>query len=492
MTDRDTVLVVTASGELHTKSNRTRTRFRRVLRDNLRAALARRAPGATLDRDLDGARLIIRAPDLERAAEAAADVFGVHRVERARRVPFESLEQLAAAVRELAGAQVAGRRFAVRVRRRGHHPFTSMDAARVIGQALLDLSAGVDLTDPEVEVPVLITDSEAWVVDRAWEGAGGLPLGTQEPCLVLLSGGFDSPVAAWMVMRRGCPVEFLHIRLDCAQTDHALAVARDLWARWGAGTDPLVWVVDFEGVERALREQVPARLRQVVLKQLMFAAADRLAAERGIPALVTGEAIGQVSSQTLAHLAEIDRVCERLVLRPLAGMDKQDIIALARRIGTHDLSARAKEVCNLAGDAPVAVAARQAELDAARAQIPGAVVEAALSQPEVVALSQWFPGSDPVPVVAAAPADVPVVERPDGPTQGPVAVTGPQAPWVATRLRAAGRDVVVVADGWIRLRPGSPPGGTRRRPRRTPPPSSPPAPRSAATRAAGSGSATAG
>lgn len=442
MRSHDDVLLVTLGSEVYVKAPRTRERFRAVLADNLRASLP---ADVAIDR-LDVGRLVVSADDPVRAAEVVARTFGVHRVELARPVaPVAPLEELADAVAGRAGDRVSGRTFAVRTRRHGQHPWGSTDANREIGSRLLARSAGVDLDDPEVEVKVVVLDDRAWLVEEAWEGPDGLPLGTQDPCLALLSGGFDSPVAAWSVMRRGCPVDFVHVRLNCAQTDHATAVARQLWRRWGAGTSPLVWIVDFEDIEVALRESVPPRLRQVVLKQLMMRAADALADAHDIPALITGEAIAQVSSQTLRHLAEIDRVCSRLVLRPLAGWEKQEIVSKARYIGTEELSARAKEVCDLSAGHPVAVAAQRTTLARANAELPDDLVARTVAARRVVALEHWVPGMDAVEVVEEVPAGFVLAGGDDEiPETGPVALVGAEAIQRATRLKAGGREAVVL------------------------------------------------
>lgn len=436
-------LIVTLGAEVYVKSDRTRKRFVRVLRDNLTASFAT----ARLDCEiveLDRGRLMVHTDEPEAAAESVSRCFGIHRVELAHELTWHDLPSLTEAIAPIGRERVRDRTFAVRVRRSGDHDWGSPDAARAIGSALLDASAGVDLDDPQVEVEVIVVQKRAWVLDGTWQGPGGLPLDTQERCLSLLSGGFDSPVATWMVMRRGCPVEFLHVRLECAQSDHALAVAYELWRNWGAGTSPLAWIIDFTEAKQRLESDVPPRLRQVVLKQLMFAAADDLAERRGIPALVTGEAIGQVSSQTLRHMAEIDRSCSRTVLRPLAGAEKFEIVERAHAIGTGKLSARAHEVCDLSGSG-VAVAAQRATLDRAHEALPESLIRDAVGSRRVVALAHWMPGSDAVPVVSTPPEDVPVVAAEDaGDVDGPVALTGDQAPWVASRLHAAGRDVWVV------------------------------------------------
>jgi len=383
------MLLLTLSSEIHLKSDQTRRRFLKILRANLREGLQREAPGARLR--WEHLRHWITGGDLEAAAEVAARTFGVQRVSLTKVVPAGDLDELAAAVAQAAGERVTGRTFAVRVKKRTPQRWRTQEAERQLGSALYDRSAGVDLTNPQELVRVEVIRDQGHLVERVIEGPDGLPLGTQDRSLALISGGFDSVVAAWMLMRRGSPVHFVHFTLDCAETGHALAVAHTMCERWGHGDAPVAHVVDFQGVKQALLDLVDGRYRQVLLKQLMVAAADRLAEELGIDALVTGEAVGQVSSQTIKHLAEIDRACERVVLRPLTGHNKQEIIDWSRRIGSHDISARTVEVCDLS-DGPVAVAARRDQLRAAHERLPGDLVDAALATREWIPIAEFMPG----------------------------------------------------------------------------------------------------
>ena len=382
------VALVTPSGELRLKSRRTRSRFRRALRDNLEAALAARGVDATVD---DTRGRIMLTGDAHTAAEVASEVFGVHRAVVAEPLGTTDLEEVAQRVAVAACEQVAGRTFAVRVRRHGRHDWSSRDAERRIGSRLLPHGEGVDLDDPQTTVLVVAHADETYLAVAEHAGPRGLPVGTQQPALVLLSGGFDSAVAAWRLLRRGVPVHFVHMELACSQTDSALAVAHELTRRWAPGSDPTVWVLDFADVRERLLAEVDGRYRQVRLKELMLLAADRIAAQEGLEALVTGEALGQVSTQTLGNLAIIDRAAERPVLRPLAGDDKEDIVDLARRIGTYDLSARSREVCDLS-EGPVVTHARERQLAPARDAAPDELALRATERAWRLPLRSWVPG----------------------------------------------------------------------------------------------------
>jgi thiamine biosynthesis protein ThiI len=307
-------------------------------------------------------------------------------------VPFGNFEDLAEQVTILAHDSVGERTFAVRVKRRGTHPWNSVDLASAIGALIVEKGGKVNLSEPEVTVAVTVLDDQAFLVMDHSVGQGGLPIGSQDKVLCLISGGFDSVVAGWMLMSRGCPVDFVHFTLNCAQSDHALAVASEMWAEWGPGMDPTVHLVEFQPVKDALFEYVEPKMRQVALKVMMARAASAVAIDEGIPALVTGDALGQVSSQTLPHLVAVSEASVVPILRPLVGLPKQTIIDLARVVGTAELSARAQEVCDLSEGLPVATKASQESIDASVQRIPDAVMADALGTRKTFKLADWSPG----------------------------------------------------------------------------------------------------
>jgi thiamine biosynthesis protein ThiI len=388
-------ILVTLSGDIYTKSNRTRRRLLELLWGNLQAGLARGAPGAQLLRGPQGRWSILAADqaDLESALVVASRTFGVYRLELARAIPAASMDQLVHAAAELAAPRVRGRTFAVRARVRGATAIGRAAAEVALGEELRGISAGVDLGRPEVTVDVHVWGEEAFYIERRDAGPDGLPLGSQPRVLAMLSGGFDSAVAAWYLMRRGCPLDFVHFEMECAQAEHALAVAYELWQRWGAGTEPRAWLVDFSQVKGALEDHVPPAYRQLLLKQQMFRAAAALARFHRYPALVTGEAVGQVSSQTVDSLAAVDRAHAITVFRPLTGFSKEEIIERSRLVGTHDLSARAREVCNLTAGR-VETRPRAGRLATAGAGMPPEVLERAVSGRRAVAIPGWCPGKE--------------------------------------------------------------------------------------------------
>ena len=200
----------------------------------------------------------------------------------------------------------------------------------------------------------------------------------------LLSGGFDSPVASWMMLRRGVALDYVFCNLGGeAYRRMVLEVAMLLTERWAHGTSPIVHVVDFEPIVDELKREVRPALLQVALKRQMYRVANRIAGRVRADAIITGEAVGQVSSQTLANLRAIDAVSRRPVLRPLVGMDKEEIIELSRKVGTYALSARVQEHCAITDDRP-ATASRSRVLDAAEAGLDPELIRVLTDEAERV------------------------------------------------------------------------------------------------------------
>lgn len=386
-------LHVTLSGDIYLKSRRTQQRLIRRVRANLDRAL--RSVGYTGPVTRLGTHRFGLAPaadSIEAVRSAALRVFGVGSVDVVVEAAYETMDDLARTVGTFSADRVRGRTFAARVKRRGSHTWNSMDLARAIGAELIDIGRSVDLTNPEESVDVTVLNDKAFIVLHHERGAGGLPIGTQDRVLCLISGGFDSVVAAWMLMSRGCTVDFVHFSLNCAQSDHALAVAGELVTAWGYGMDPTVHLVEFQPVKDALFEHVESRMRQVTLKVMMADGASRIAQSEDISALVTGDALGQVSSQTLPHLVAVSKASETPILRPLLGLPKQTIIDIARTIGTAELSARAQEVCDLSEGSPVATAATQATVDSTIDAMPDNVLTDVIATAKVFKLKDWSPG----------------------------------------------------------------------------------------------------
>jgi thiamine biosynthesis protein ThiI len=236
-----------------------------------------------------------------------------------------------------------------------------MEVERVLGAGLLQEvpSARVKLDAPEVTVALEIKDQELFLIESSQHGIGGFPIGTTDSVISLISGGFDSAVASFLAMKRGLRTHYLFFNLGGRAHEIAVKeVALYLWLKFGASHAVQFITVPFEGVVAEILEKVDNAQMGVVLKRMMLRAAEQVAATLQVEALVTGESVAQVSSQTLVNLAVIDDVSNMLILRPLAMTDKQDIVDLARQIGTEEFSAVIPEYCGVISVKPTTRARR--------------------------------------------------------------------------------------------------------------------------------------
>lgn len=279
-------------------------------------------------------------PDPARVRERLARVCGVANYSLAVRTGV-SREALRAAVGQVIASREFGS-FRITARRAFKtFPMTSVEMNRDLGAHVLSLrpQCRVSLQHPECNVHVEVLPGEAFVYADRDPGAGGLPVGASGTVAALLSGGIDSPVAAWRLMKRGCRVVFVHFHSVPYLPDLSRPKVRDLVARltqWQYYSR--LFLVPFGEIQREVVLSVPPPTRVVVYRRLMVRIAERLARHAGAPALVTGESLGQVASQTLANITRIDEVASMPILRPLIGMDKLEITDQARALGTFEVS----------------------------------------------------------------------------------------------------------------------------------------------------------
>lgn len=287
--------------------------------------------------------------DLEGAWQAMGKLFGVAGLCRAQSCAKDK-QAIVACAKEYLGDQLRqAKSFKVESKRADKSfPMTSIQLSQYVGGALHDAfpHLAVDVHNPQLTVHVEVRDYEAFVHADAQAGAGGLPVGMGGRALSLLSGGIDSPVASWMVAKRGVIVDMIHYYsypyTSPEAKEKVLELARLLVPYLGK---TCVHVVPFTAVQETLRRACPEELFTLLMRRFMMRIACQVAQHNGIQALVTGESVGQVASQTLEALACTDAVCTLPVLRPVVGMDKEEIVAVARRIGTFETSILPYEDC---------------------------------------------------------------------------------------------------------------------------------------------------
>jgi len=384
----EVLILLRIGAEMSIKSRRTRTNFLRRLTRNIRDALG--SAGIQHELDIGWSRIQVRART-PGALDVLGRVFGISSFSPIEGVVAADLEQIVGEGERLFQDRVAGRSFAVRARRTGQHPFSSQDVQVALGAALARHADRVDLTNPEVTVHVEVRDREAHLFAERIPGAGGLPLGVEGRAVTLLSGGYDSAVASWLLLKRGVSQDYVFCNLGGDAYERSVAqVAKVLADDWSYGDQPRLHVVDFGPVLDDLRARSKPAYWQVVLKRLMYRAASTIGEELGAHAIITGEAVGQVSSQTLPNLRAIEPAASLPVFRPLLGFDKDEIIRHAARIGTAALSEQVKEYCAIAPGKPVTAASVQA-VDAEERKLDLSILERAVESRKTLDLRALTP-----------------------------------------------------------------------------------------------------
>jgi len=371
--------LVRFSGELSTKARRTRSRFQNRLAINLRDAFDAEGIDAALESGWS--RFHVESPDAA-FLDPLLRTFGVSSCSVLAGECEADLDTIVATGTALFAESVRGRSYAVRARRSGSHGFSSSDIQHRLGAAL-NPGATVDLGNPDVTVFVEVRDERVFFHEDRVRGPSGLPLGVQGHALALISGGFDSAVAAWMALRRGIRLDYAFCNLGGSAYERMVVeVTKILADRWSYGTRPRLHVLEFGPVVEAMRARAKPAYLQVVLKRMMYRAAATIGERIGAEAIVTGESVGQVSSQTLRNLRAIENASSLPVLRPLLGFHKEEILDRAREIGTYDLSARVREYCDLVPQRPVTASSPEAAAAQESAvgfeELDGAVAGAAM------------------------------------------------------------------------------------------------------------------
>jgi tRNA uracil 4-sulfurtransferase len=343
MATQDGGVILCRYGELFLKSG-NRRRFERVLCDNIRAAVGGFAGAEVIS--THGRTLVrVRPDDVEDAAGRLERIFGLVSFSVARRVAADAeLEAIGAAAVEAAEKAIARDRpvsFKVESRRGDKRfPITSLEISRRVG-GRVHMATGlrVDVHTPALTIGIEVATGHAFVYAGTRAAPGVLPVGASGRALLLLSGGIDSPVAGWLAAKRGLALDGVYFHsppyVGEKSRDKVLTLGRKL-ARWQALRS--VTIVPFTEVQKRLRDAGPGELAVVLYRRMMMRIADAVADQLGATALVTGENLGQVASQTIDNLGTIEDAARRLVLRPLLTYDKVETTALAQRIGTYETS----------------------------------------------------------------------------------------------------------------------------------------------------------
>jgi len=267
-----------------------------------------------------------------------------------------TLEQIKVIVNDAMHQEIEGKTFVVRAKRSGTHDFKSTQIEQTVGGYMLahNKTKGVDLRTPEVTINVELMNNQLNIITLKHKGLGGFPLGTQGDILSLMSGGFDSTVASYLTMKRGIKTHFIFFNLGgVAHEIGVKQVALYLWNKFGSSHDVSFISVPFDDVITEIFRSTAESYMGVTLKRLMLKASEKIADDLGIDALLTGESVAQVSSQTLRNLALIDQVTNKLILRPLSTMNKPEIMSIANDIGTRRFAETMPEYCGVISKNPI-------------------------------------------------------------------------------------------------------------------------------------------
>ncbi|MDY2787878.1 MAG: tRNA uracil 4-sulfurtransferase ThiI [Atopobium sp.] len=330
---------------------KNRSRFENQLVVNLQHALSA-FPVADITR-ISGHILVSVTDDscVHKLAHTASLVPGIARVSLALRTAQREEEFCAAAVQALGEAGEFAS-FKVHAHRAAtNYPLHTLELNRLVGSVLCEAfpSKKVDVHNPDVTVYVNVVQGDVFVYAASLVGVGGLPVGTAGKVVSLLSSGIDSPVATWMVGRRGATVIPIHFSGRPMTADTSEYLCQDIVEKLRpSGIIGRMYVVPFGEVQREISLAVPQGLRIIMYRRMMFQIAERIARIEGAQALVTGESLGQVASQTLENITAVNEAVEIPIFRPLIGTDKQEIIKRAQQIGTFEISSQtAPDCCTL-------------------------------------------------------------------------------------------------------------------------------------------------
>lgn len=343
--------------EIMVKGSSAKRQMVGQLYNNLLTLLGRYSPDITVKKFSDKLEVVTPIAFLPEVRQTLLDTPGIEQVLEALQFDgMETLEQIKVKVNETMAKEIIGKTFVVRAKRTGKHSFRSIEIEQTVGGYMLahNETKGVDLHNPEVTIRLELVNNQLNIITIKHPGLGGFPIGTQGDILSLMSGGFDSTIASYLTMKRGIKTHFIFFNLGgIAHEIGVKQVSLYLWNKFGASHRVSFISVPFDAVIEEIFRSTHESYMGVTLKRLMLIAAEKVADDMEIDALLTGESVAQVSSQTLRNLALIDQVTNKLVLRPLATMNKPEIIHIANEIGTRRFAENMPEYCGVISKNPI-------------------------------------------------------------------------------------------------------------------------------------------
>ncbi len=346
--------------EIGLKGPRTRNDMEKRLVKNIK--IAHSLKGYEVRIRTERGRIFVESENRETSINCLSRIMGIKSFSEVFPLEFSGILEIVNFVKNIYWERVRGKKFAVSVKRAGEHNFSSMDLEIKIADSLYSNSSGVDLKNPEVKIEVEVRGNVAYVISERINGPGGLPVGSEGRMTAMVSGGMDSPVAAWYMLRRGSPVDMVFFSLAYPiDVTQFLKNAQALYENWYFGYDPDIFIIDAGRLVDDYLAKGKMKFANVSFKKIMYTITEKIANDTKSNGIITGESSGQVSSQTPENLRELSRFMDIPIHRPLLGFDKDEIIDLAKKIGTYNPDPFG-EFCAIFGETPVTRIKRE-ELD---------------------------------------------------------------------------------------------------------------------------------
>ncbi|MFD2618034.1 tRNA uracil 4-sulfurtransferase ThiI [Terrilactibacillus laevilacticus] len=333
-------------GEISLKG-KNKKKFIVKLETTIRERL-KRFPNLFVKRHYDDIEITLHGEDVDAVAEQLQSIFGIHSIRAAIKVE-NNLENIKQGALQIAQSEVKAQTFKISARRKNknfEYPANVLNQ-ELGGHILRNMEAlKVDVHHPDLNIRVEVGERDTRLYGREYPGAGGLPVGTSGKVMLMLSGGIDSPVAGYLLQKRGAEIEAIHFHSPPYTNDRAKQKVIDLAEKLqNFGGHIKLHIVPFTNAQVAIKDSMPDNYRMTIMRRMMLRIAEKLAKKNGALAIATGESLGQVASQTLESMHTINEVTNYPVLRPLVSMDKIDIMAIAQKIDTYDISIRPYEDC---------------------------------------------------------------------------------------------------------------------------------------------------
>ncbi len=331
--------------EIGLKGDKTRRNMEQILINNILSCS--KSHNIDLKYSKTDGRIFLYTDNDDFLYEILPKIFGIKSFSYAYEYKFDNIDTIAAMAREKFYDSVKNRKFAVIATRKGVHSFTSRDIEVKIGDALYNNSSGVDLDNPDIKIYAEIRDNKLYLFTEKIGGPGGLPLKSEGKAISLFSGGIDSPVATYMIMKRGVACDLLFCSLaHPADTVYMLRVAKNLLDQYSRGYNNRIFILDGSTLITEIIKNPTHKFSNLIFKELLYEYAQNLCIEYGYNGIVTGESIGQVSSQTPENIEAMSRDIHYPVYRPLIGFDKEETINYSKSINLY-FSDSIGEFCSL-------------------------------------------------------------------------------------------------------------------------------------------------